>query len=148
MKTTSCLLILVCVLLIRVRAQEVGERGGTGPAILALEHARYQAQSRGDKRALDQLLDDALVFIEDGLLVTKGEYLARVQSEGARSPQVVTEAANVHIFGGTAIVVGTYRQIALKEGKPVPTRYRFIDTWVNKNGSWMLVATGAAPISK
>jgi hypothetical protein len=45
-------------------------------------------------------------------------------------------------------VVGTYRQIALKEGKPVPTRYRFIDTWVNKNGSWMLVATGAAPISK
>lgn len=145
MKMTGCLLILLCALLIRVRAQE---SGGTEAALLALEHARYEAQSRGDKRALDQVFDDALVFVEDGLLVTKGEYLVRVQSAGARPLQIVAEAATVYIFGGTAIVVGTYREIAVKEDKPLPRRYRFIDTWVNKQGSWMLVAAGASPILK
>jgi hypothetical protein len=136
---------------IRVRAQESGEGGGTEAAILGLEHARYEAQSHGDKRALNQIFDDALVFIEDGLLVTKGECLARVQSAGARPRQIVAETAAVRIFGGTAIVIGTYREINEKnekEDKPVPMRYRFIDTWVNKKGSWMLVAAGASPISK
>lgn len=145
MKMTGCLLILLCAGLIRVQAQQSAD---TEAAILALEHARYQAQSRGDKRTLDELFDDALVFIDDGLLVTKGEYLAQVQSRGARSGQIVAEAATVRIFGGTAIVVGTYREIAVKEDKPLPRRYRFIDTWVNKKGSWMLVAAGAAPVSK
>jgi hypothetical protein len=148
MKTTVCLLILVCAMLIRVRAQDGSEGGGTGAAILALEHARYDAQSRGDKRALDQIFDDALVLVDNGLLVTKGEYLARVQSASAHPRQVVGETATVRIFGGTAIVVGTYREIDVKEGKPLPRRCRFIDTWVNKKGCWMLVAAGAAPISK
>jgi ketosteroid isomerase-like protein len=151
MKTTGCLLIFACVcacvwaMSICARAQE---GGNTIAAILALEHARYEAQSRGDKRALDQLFDDALVFVEDGLLMTKGEYLMRVQSAGARPLQIVAEAATVHLFGGTAIVVGTYREISAREDKPLPQRYRFIDTWVNKKGNWTLVAVGAAPISR
>jgi hypothetical protein len=27
-------------------------------------------------------------------------------------------------------------------------RWRFVDTWVNKKGSWMLVAAAAVPLSK
>jgi hypothetical protein len=148
MKTTGCLLMLVCAVFISVRAQDGGQRGGTAAAILGLEHTRYNAESRGDRRALDQIFDDALVLVEDGLLATKGECLARVQSAGARPRQIVAETATVRIFGGTAIVVGTYREIDIGDGKPIPKRYRFIDTWVNKKGSWVLVGAGAAPISK
>jgi len=36
----------------------------------------------------------------------------------------------------------------MRLGKPVQQRWRFIDTWVYKEGRWMLVAAAAAPVSR
>jgi hypothetical protein len=53
----------------------------------------------------------------------------------------------VHIFGSTAIVVGTYRERAVKNGKSRLMRWRFIDTWVYKKNGWVLVAAAASPLT-
>jgi len=147
MRTTNWLLILVCAGSLRVRAQEFGE-GSSATAVLAQEHAWFDAQARSDNRVLDRIFDNALVYIEDGRLVTKGEYLSRVRLAGSHPGQITVETTTVHVFAGTAIVVGTYREIGVKDGKTFLRRWRFIDTWVNKQGSWILVAAGAAPLSK
>lgn len=57
----------------------------------------------------------ALVYVEYGQLVTKGDYLARIKQE---SPQIAMEAMTVRQFGDTAIVVGTYRERQSRGGHP------------------------------
>jgi hypothetical protein len=36
----------------------------------------------------------------------------------------------------------------LRSGKTEVRRWRFIDTWAYKKGSWVLVAAGATPVIK
>jgi hypothetical protein len=143
MRTMRCLVILVCAGLVSVRAQESGEKSARA-AVLAREQAWSDAGLRNDNGKLDGIFDNALVYIEGGRVVTKGECLSRVRLAGAHSRQI--GSTKVNIFGSTAIVIGTYRETSVKDGKL--SQWRFIDTWVNKNGSWMLVAAGASPMSK
>jgi uncharacterized protein DUF4440 len=142
-RTAGFLLILACAGSVSVRAQEGGENSARA-AVLAREQAWSDAESRNDNGKLDGIFDNALVYIEEGRVATKGECLSMVRLAGAHSRQIGTTKVNV--FGSTAIVVGTYRETSVKDGKP--RQWRFIDTWVNKNGSWMLVAAGASPLSK
>jgi len=128
-----------------IGAQENGEAGAKA-RILAQEQAWFDANASGDTRALDEIFDNALVYIEKGRLETKGDYLSRIRLARSHGHQVAVEAKTVHIFRDTAIVVGTYREITMKDGNTSLKRWRFIDTWVNKNGNWVLVAAGASPV--
>jgi len=141
------LFILVCAISWCAPAQEAGE-GGKGATIRALERAWLYAQSRNDNRALNQIFDNSLVYVEYGRLLSKSEYLARVRTEAPHPEQVSMDPMMVRGFGTTAIAVGTYKERGLKNGKPFVKRWRFIDTWVYKKGSWVLVAAGAAPITR
>lgn len=147
MRATGLLMVLACATSLPVFAQE---SAGSDPAtvIRALEHEWVVAQSHNDNAALDLIFDNALVYVEYGRLVSKGDYLLRVKSAKPQLEQIVNEAVTVRMFGGTAIVIGTYRETGVKDGKSFVKRWRFIDTWVNKKGSWMLVAAAAAPVSK
>ena len=145
MKTASLLLILVCAVSRPAPAQE-SSGGGTGVTIRALETAWVAAQSRNDNRALNLIFDNSLVYIEYGRLLSKSEYLARVRTEDPHPQQVVMEPMMVRAFGTTAIAVGTYSERGMKNGKPFVRRWRFVDTWIYKEGAWKLVAAGAAPI--
>jgi len=147
MRATGWLLIFVYAGLLSGGAQE-GGGGSATAAILTLEQVWSVAESRNDNHTLDGIFDNALVYIKDGRLVTKGEWLSRVRLAGTQTREIVPGTARVHIFGSTAIVVGIYREIGVKDGKTFLTQWRFIDTWVNKKGSWMLVAAGASPITK
>jgi ketosteroid isomerase-like protein len=146
MKTTGLMLVLLCVMALQVSAQEAAN-SDTATAIRAVEHQWFEAQSRNDNGALDLIFDNALVYVEHGRLMTKGDYLSSVRSAKPQPQQVVMEAMTVRTFGSTAIVVGTYRETGVKDGRSLLRRWRFVDTWVNKKGRWMLVAAGAAPLS-
>ena len=88
------------------------------------------------------------MYIEYGKVITKGDYLRRGKSAKPELQQIVLEAMTVRTVENTAIVVGTYRKTDEKGGKSLLKRWRFEDTWVNKKGSWMLVAAAAVPLSK
>ena len=55
-------------------------RSRNSSGIRALEKQWTVGQSRNDNRALDMIFDNALIYVEYGRLVTKGEYLARIKS--------------------------------------------------------------------
>jgi hypothetical protein len=145
MRATAWLLVFLC--LVPLVAQQSGAESTT-VVILALERAWFAAESRGDNQGLNLLFDSALVYVEDGRLVNKGEYLTRVRLARSHPQQVVAETAIVHMFGNTASVVGIYREVGVRDGKASPRRWRYIDTWVNKKGTWMLVAAGSSPLRK
>jgi hypothetical protein len=147
MRTASLLLGVVCAMRLFVSAQaEPQENADT--IIRALEHAWFEAESRSDNHALDQIFDNGLVYIENGRSLTKGEYLAEIRSAGPHPEQVVMETMRVQIFGSAAIVVGSYREKSGSDGRIQVRRWRFVDTWVKKNGNWVLVAAAAAPLSR
>ena len=139
-------LVLVCATSLSGSAQESGD-SDAAKAVRALEGDRVKAQSRNDNHALDLIFDNALVYIEYGKVITKGDYLLRVKSAKPQLQQIVLDMT-VRTVENTAIVVGTYRKTEVKGGKSLLKRWRFVDTWVNKKGSWMLVAAAAVPLSK
>ncbi|MGA8763241.1 MAG: nuclear transport factor 2 family protein [Candidatus Sulfotelmatobacter sp.] len=149
MRAIGLLFIVVCAKSLSVSAQGVVDEDNPALAIRALEHEWVEGQSRNDNRALDLIFDNALVYIEYGKLMTKGQYLSRVRSAGPYLPQqIVNEAMTVRAFGSTVIVVGTYREKGVQDRKTLLRHWRFIDTWVKKRGKWMLVAAASSPLSE
>jgi hypothetical protein len=127
-------------------ASQVVVQEGTEATICALEREWTVGQSRNDNRALDLLFDNAVVYVEDGRLMSKGEYLSRIRQYAPELNQIEMGPMNVHVFGSTAIVVGTYVARQVQSSRKQVTRWQFIDTWVYKKNGWVLVAAGASPV--
>lgn len=120
---------------------------GTETTIRALEREWTVGQSRNDNGALDLLFDNALVYVEYGKLMSKGEYLSRIRQYAPELDQIEMGPMNVHVFGSTAIVVGTYVEKQVQSSRKQVKRWQFIDTWVYKKNGWVLVAAGASPVA-
>jgi hypothetical protein len=78
--------------------------------------------------------------------MTKADYLQRIHKESPSLQQVVMEPMTIRIFGNTAVVVGTYREKDMVDGKFLLQHWRYMDTWVYKTRGWVLVAAAAAPM--
>jgi len=140
------ILALTCVLAGSASAQDADS--AARDQVLALEKAWNQAYKSGDIKALSTILDNSLVLVEDdGALKTKSEFLATVKAASANQEQVAPESLTVRVFGNTAIAIGVIAVKETKGGKTAIRRERFIDTWINRNGSWICIATDATPIT-
>jgi hypothetical protein len=116
--------------------------------ILALESAWNQAVQQRDAKAVEPLLDDELIYVDDdGTIMNKARYLANVRSPAAQLQRVVNESLQVRFFENSAVVIGVYREQGLRNGKPYLLRDRFVDTWIDRNGAWMCVASQSTPIA-
>ena len=141
--------ILVCVVPMLVVAQS--DDAGAKSKVIALEQLWNQAYKSGDTKALDSILDDGIVLVnDDGSVQTKAEFLASVKESGAQptaqQQQVAPESLNVHVFGPVAIATGVMRVKGVEGGKAYTRRERFVDTWLYKNGNWVCVGTNATPV--
>jgi uncharacterized protein DUF4440 len=145
MKSTLSLLLL-CAAAVPLSAQSDTSEDPT-TVIRALEQQWTTGQSRNDNDALNMIFDNALIYVEYGKLVSKGEYLARIKRIEPSSDQIEVRPTSVHIFGHTAIVVGVYNEKQLHGSRRELRRWRFIDTWIYKKNGWVLVAAGSSPIS-
>jgi ketosteroid isomerase-like protein len=115
--------------------------------IVALEKLWNQAYKSGDSKALDAILDDSIVLInDDGSMQTKKEFLASVKATNAQEQQVAPEALKVHVHGDVAIATGVMRVKGNEGAKSYVRPERFVDTWLRKNGNWVCIATDATPI--
>jgi ketosteroid isomerase-like protein len=116
--------------------------------ILALENAWNQAEEHKDVKALDALLDPTLVYIDyDGSIMDKAQFLASARVPSLHPEQIVNESMTAHVYGGSAVVTGVYREKGEKNGKPYLRRGRFTDTWVFQQGNWVCVASQSTLIS-
>jgi hypothetical protein len=110
--------------------------------VMVFESAWGMAEKNKDVRALDALLDDSLTYIDyDGTLKTKSDFLAGVKARSDNREQEVVESMSARVYGGTAIVIGIYRVKGVDKGKPYQRSGRFTDTWVNRKGLWVCVAS-------
>jgi ketosteroid isomerase-like protein len=140
-------LAMLCLLSLLSRAQDAAERDA-GSKILALESVWNQAEENGNVAALDLIFDNSMIYIgEDGALLTKAQFLNQVAKEAGTELQwLVTPTISVHVYGNTAVVVGSYHVKGVRRGKPYQRDGRFIDTWAFKKGVWVCVVAQATPI--
>jgi len=150
MKLAGMVLTFVCVATVCMSAQSDSD-AATKSKIVALEQLWNQAYKSGDIKALDSILDNAIVLVnDDGSIQTKTEFLASVKSSGlqpsAQEQQVAPESFNVHIHGTVAIATGVMRVKGVEGGKAYSRRERFVDTWLSKSGNWVCIGTDATPV--
>jgi ketosteroid isomerase-like protein len=149
MKRTLVIVIVICSVAAWASAQD--SDAATKSKIVALEQLWNQAYKAGDTKALDSILDNGIVLVnDDGSVQSKAEFLASVKDSpsqpASQQQQVAPESLNVHVFGTTAIATGVLRVKGIEGGKPYTRRERFIDTWVSKGGAWVCVGTDATPV--
>ena len=144
MRTIYSIILLAWPMALLVSAQQPDE--AIAAAIRAKEREWVEAQSHNNNQALNLILDNALVYVEYGRLVSKGDYLSRIRQQDASTNEVVMDPLQIQTFGNTAIVTGTYREVQRTNGTRVATRWRFVDTWTHKKNGWVLIAAGSTPI--
>jgi ketosteroid isomerase-like protein len=150
MRLTGILLLFLSTTSPAVLAQ-AGPDAATQSKIVALEQLWNQAYKSGDTKALESILDDSIVLVnDDGSMQTKAEFLASVKSSTpqptAQQQQVAPESISVRAFGTVAIATGVMRVKGVEGGKPYTRRERFVDTWLLKRGNWVCVGTNATPV--
>lgn len=149
MRRCGILVILLCLASTAVLAQTSDQ--ATKSKIAALEQLWNQAYKSADTKALDSILDDAIVLVnDDGSVQTKAEFLASVKSSAsqpsAQQQQVAPESLTVEVYGNVAIASGVMRVKGVEKGKSYTRRERFVDTWLLKRGSWVCIGTNATPV--
>jgi ketosteroid isomerase-like protein len=148
-KVVRTIAVSAIVLCLGAHAVAQASRADDGARVLALDNSWNRALETNDTKALDLLLAESFVSIDiDGSIETKREFLASLKAPGYQAPtQSVTEQSKVDVYNDSAVVVGIFRTRSAHKGKSVTRRERFIDTWVNLNGTWRCVASVAVLIA-
>ncbi len=136
------LLTIFLLLAPRLSAQAASAPDGDRGRILSLENAWNQAVQQQDTKALGPLLAEELIYIDyDGAEMNKAQYLASLNATALHFEHIVSESMRVQSYGQSAVVVGVYLEKGTKNGKPYLHRERFVNTWINRKGAWMCVAS-------
>lgn len=61
------------------------------------------------------------------------------------SIQYQSTEMSIRMHGATAIVTGVYQLNGIAAAKPFTRRVRFVDTWLDQNGTWRVIATLTTP---
>lgn len=115
----------------------------TESKVIALEQLlRVQALPSNDLNALNTFLADELVMVtSDGRLQGKSEFLASLHA--VHTLRYVIRDLIVRVHGNTSMASGIFQTTGVERGKAFMRQGRFLDTWVNNNGRWMMVASVA-----
>lgn len=118
-------------------------------AVAVVEQRRIDALLTADINVLDEILDAQCTHIEsNGTSRTKAAFLEDVAKRAFSFDLFEIEENHIHIFGETAVVVGTYRNIVRVRGTPNPVKHaRYLRVYVNRSGSWKLIAHQATEIA-
>ena len=118
-------------------------------AVAAVEQRRIAALLAADINALNEIIDDHCTHIEShGTAHTKAEFLEDVAKREFSFDLFEIEENQIRLFGDTAVVAGTYHNVVRVRGNPHPVKHaRHLRVYVNRGGSWKLVAHQATEIA-
>ena len=147
MRICSFWILLIVALTVSVSAQD--DSANVSSKIVAMEKAWNQAFKLRDTKAIDSLLDDDIVLVnDDRSLQSKAVFLQIVRaSKPSEEEQVTPESINVRVVGDVAIATGVFSSKGSQNGKPFVRRDRFADTWIKKGNGWVCVSASATPMA-
>lgn len=144
MKKLILIAVIACLGLTPNYAQNSDDRD-TESKLMAIERVvRLQALPSKDLNTLNTFLADEFVLVTtDGTRRSKQELWAYLQS--VDSLRYSMQEMIVRGHGNTAIVTGLFQMWGMQRGKPFKRQGRFVDTWLNREGRWVLLASVSTP---
>ena len=112
-------------------------------ALRTIYHDWYGAFAKGDVAALEKLVpnDDCLWIDSEGNVSNIRQVIADVKSGAYKCESAHIDKLNIRVFGDAAVVMGLETEKSTYKGKDASGQYRFTDTFVKRNGTWVCVAT-------
>ncbi len=108
--------------------------------LLKLEDDWCKGLMNRDTMVFRRLLAPGFIYTENGTLMSRDSVIKSVVT-GDKVVRAWNQYMQVHEFGPAAVVTGVLAVTSRrKTGLPNTTRYRFTDTWLNKSGTWQLIA--------
>jgi uncharacterized protein DUF4440 len=114
----------------------------TAKAMIRMERQWAEADCDGNLSAESTLADDFEGTAPDNSRYTKAEQVQETKSSKHQSRESRLGEVRVHFFGeNVAVLYGSESRVEKgKDGKEVPRRLVWTDTWLKRNGKWQVVA--------
>jgi len=101
-----------------------------------------QATVNQGAAAVDQYeADDIITTDPSGRVTDKDQDRMDLSSGDFKIQSEELSEIKVHGYGNAAVAVGTNTLRGAYKGQDISGKYRFTDTWVNRNGKWQAVAS-------
>jgi hypothetical protein len=84
----------------------------------------------------------------NGQLVSREEFIRDVLDPAFSMDPYTVEDWDARLFGDTALVHGRIRMSGLAEGQRWNVHFRYIDTYVRRDGRWQVVSVQITPMPK
>lgn len=140
-----CVAVLLSLMVAAQAQDKMG--GGTEQAVAGLEQKWVDAAKANNTDMLAPLLADKFINTDSsGKVTSKAETLANTKASKWEKNEISNVKATV--FGKTAIATGGWVGKGTDDkGKPVDTRERWTDTWIEMSGGkWQCVASHGSTI--
>jgi len=135
----------ICCLLLGACAFAQAPRNNTptdSASLVALERMWNEAQVARDSTAIGNMIGERFVNTEfNGEVSDRQGFLANFADPKYKPTAMNIEDVKVEMYGGTAVVTGTYHTKGSYAGKAYEHVGRFTDTWIFQNGKWLCVAS-------
>jgi ketosteroid isomerase-like protein len=116
-------------------------------SLIASERAIRAAQLAGDVDALDQLIDDELVFTgPDGNVHSKQDDLAAHRAGVVRITRLDPSEEHIQELGDVAVVSVRMDMAGTVNGAAFAGPFRYTRVWVRRSDSWRIVAGHVSPV--
>ncbi|MFN2476213.1 MAG: DUF4440 domain-containing protein [Chthoniobacterales bacterium] len=117
-------------------------------AVKAMENRWLTALQSHDTNIVQTLVADGYIGVTaTGRFVNKAGLLAEIKKDKNNYTSGTNTRMDVRVHGDAAVVVGTTRQIGSDEtGKQFIYSYRWTDTWAQRNGQWLCVASQSTQV--
>ena len=110
-------------------------------AVLSIDRERAEAQIKQDSATLDRLLSDDLTYVHaSGLVQSKAEFIADLQSSKRVYKSITNSDVNVRLLQGTAIITSKSEINVSFDGKENALCLQVIEVYAKRNERWQLIA--------
>jgi|SRR6185437_5665539 len=113
--------------------------------LLQAEAAACQAFESGNAAALRGVLTADFTLVDSHGTVTNLEQnLAEVAAREPFYDEFRNHDQQMRLYGDTALIVGITSIRGRADGKPIAADFRYTDTWIRRDGKWLLAASHAS----
>lgn len=112
----------------------------TQKAVFALEEEWTRALVKRDTMAFKRLTVPAFVYTEDNVVMNQRELIRAIATSPDKIEWAGNEGMKLYDYSPVAVVTGVLVIKGRTKTGPFTNRYRFTDTWLNRNGKWRAIA--------